>query len=241
MYRCTAGRTVTSCRLPPRRPCTRCTDTGASPLGAQHPADARGPALVPGPAWLKPTPSEMLLLGCRPGSDVLASPSPAGSLRSQDPAEAAMDVDMRIGGLIVLPPTPSELLLDLNRRGSRRSAASSRSPSKSPGILRKPQSPNARGFADFAADVAQADYVRRQLALASSMLAEDLKEASVRQTGNSRPPSKAAASAKKLGTPSRVEPEWYYADSPLLASHLMTPSEVSMVRLGTSGYLGAPV
>ena len=121
-------------------------ETGASPLGAQHPADARGPALVPGPAWLKPTPSEMvaaraswrclrfaplrcllspvpcfaacqLLLGCRPGSDVLASPSPAGSLRSQDPAEAAMDVDMRIGGLIVPPPTPSELLLDLNRRG----------------------------------------------------------------------------------------------------------------------------
>jgi len=28
-----------------------------------------------------------------------------------------MDVDMRIGGLIVPPPTPSELLLDLNRRG----------------------------------------------------------------------------------------------------------------------------
>ena len=33
----------------------------------------------------------------------------------------------------------------------------------------------------------------------------------------------------------------YYADSPLLASHLMTPSEVSMVRLGANGYLGAPV
>ena len=58
------------------------------------------------------------LLGWRPGSHFLASaPSPASSIRAQDPAEAAMDVDMRISGLIVPPPTPSEMLLDLNRRG----------------------------------------------------------------------------------------------------------------------------
>ena len=127
-------------------------------------------------------------------------------------AETAMDVDMRSRGLIAPPPTPSEMLLGVIRRGrsaprpldmcvrrkppfprlltthpstpvlcahtrnsSRKSAASSHSPSKSPRTLHKPQSQNARGFAHFEADLAHADFMHQQLALASSLHAEVLR------------------------------------------------------------------
>lgn len=175
---------------------------------------------------LKPTPSEMVcphkalvvraaitcaLCPCPPAKRYACGWQLIGWRRSSDawashPAETAMDVDMRSCRFIAPPPTPSEMLLGLIRRGrsahrpldslqqelpspglltnphstpilSAHTIGSSQKPAASPqtpSALHKPQSPNPRCFADFAADLAHADFVHQQLALASSLHAEVL-------------------------------------------------------------------